>query len=174
MLDIRKLTRVVQDFPKPGIGFFDITTVLKDGPAFHQVIDELYNRFKDADFERIAGTESRGFIYAAAMAYKMSKGLILIRKPGKLPADTIKEEYALEYGTDAVEMHTDAVDKGMRILVLDDLLATGGTAKATCALIEKAGGVVAGVGFMIELDFLKGRDKLKKYDIYSLMHVEDE
>ncbi|MFC1513654.1 adenine phosphoribosyltransferase [candidate division KSB1 bacterium] len=173
-MDIKKMTRVVQDFPKPGIGFFDITTVLKDKDAFKQVIDTMSDYFKDHKFTKIAGTEARGFVYASALAYKMNKGLILIRKPGKLPADTYKYEYSLEYGSDAVEMHKDAVENGENILVIDDLLATGGTIDATCKLIEKAGGIVAGVGFMIELDFLKGRDKIDKYDVFSILNISDE
>jgi len=174
MLDIRKLTRVVPDFPKPGIGFFDITTVLKNGAAFRQVIDGFYHRFQHIACDRIAGIESRGFVFAAALAYKMDKGLILIRKPGKLPSETYSAEYQLEYGTDAVEMHADAVEEGMKVLVVDDLLATGGTAAAACSLIEKAGGTVAGAAFMIELDFLRGRDKLRQYDVYSMIHIEEE
>lgn len=174
MIDIRKMTRVVPDFPKPGIGFFDITTVLKDGQAFQQVIDTLYDRFKNCEIDKITGIEARGFVYAAALAYKMKKGLILIRKPGKLPAETFRWEYELEYGTDAVEMHKDAVEPGENILVIDDLLATGGTVAATCKLIEEAGGKVEGVGFMIELDFLHGRDKLQKYDVFSIINIEEE
>lgn len=174
MQKIKEHLREIQDFPKPGILFFDITTVLKNAEAFAEAIDLLYERFKDTDFDLIAGTESRGFIFASTLAYKMNKGIILVRKPGKLPAETIREEYALEYGTDSVEMHKDAVKEGTKVLVLDDLLATGGTAAATCALIEKAGGVVAGVGFMIELDFLNGREKIKQYDIYSILNIEEE
>ena len=173
MIDLRKMTRIVPDFPKPGIGFFDVTTVLKDGPAFQQVVDTLYDRFKNLQIDKITGIEARGFVYAAALAYKMEKGLILVRKPGKLPAETFRQEYALEYGTDAVEMHKDAVGQGEKILVIDDLLATGGTVTATCKLIEEAGGTVAGIGFMIELDFLHGRDKLKKYDIFSIINIEE-
>ncbi|MFC1561383.1 adenine phosphoribosyltransferase [candidate division KSB1 bacterium] len=174
MLNIREKIRVVQDFPKQGIGFFDITTLLKDGPAFRQVIDEFHREYRDTEFDRIAGTESRGFVFAAALAYKMNKGMIPVRKPGKLPAETYREEYALEYGTDAVEMHRDAVELGMNVLVIDDLLATGGTALATCRLIEKAGGSVAGVGFMIELGFLNGRQQLENYDLYSMLRIEEE
>ncbi len=173
MVDILKSTRVVQDFPKPGIGFFDITTILQDGDLFREVIDELYEVYKDLDFERIAGIESRGFIFASALAYKMNKGVILIRKPGKLPAETIKEEYALEYGTNTIEMHTDSVEKDMKVLMLDDLLATGGTLEAACKLIERAEGVISGIGCIIELRFLNGRDRIDKYNLYSMAIVED-
>lgn len=174
MEDLLKLIRVVPDFPKPGIGFFDITTLLKDAEGFRQVIDEFYQHYKDVKIDRIAGIESRGFVFASALAYKMGKGLILLRKPGKLPAEKYRAEYSLEYGTDAVEMHTDAVEKGMSILVIDDLLATGGTAGAACVLVEKAGGTVAGVGFVIELAFLKGRDKLEGYEVFVIIKVESE
>lgn len=174
MSDLQKKLRLIPDFPKPGIVFFDITTLLKDADAFQEVINLLYERYKDIEFDMIAGTESRGFIFAATLAYKMNKGVILVRKPGKLPAETLSEEYALEYGTDSVEMHVDAVEDGMRVLVLDDLLATGGTALATCKLIEKAGGVVAGVGFMVELAFLSGRDKIDRFDVYSIINIDEE
>jgi len=172
--DIRETIRIVQDFPKPGIGFFDITTMLKDGPAFRQAINNLYERYRDTGIDKIAGIEARGFVFASVLAYKMRKGLVLIRKPGKLPAETLRKEYALEYGSDAVEMHTDSVEKGEKILMIDDLLATGGTVGAACSLIEQAGGTIAGVGFLIELDFLKGREKLKKYGVYSMIHIEKE
>ncbi len=174
MDDIREKIRVVQDFPKPGIGFLDITTALKDGPAFHQAINILYERYRDTGIDKIAGIEARGFIFASVLAYKMSKGLVLIRKPGKLPAETLRKEYALEYGADAVEMHTDAVEKGEKVLMIDDLLATGGTVGAACSLVEQAEGIIAGVGFFIELDFLKGREKLKEYNVYSMIHIENE
>ena len=174
MTDIREKIRIVQDFPKPGIGFFDITTMLKDGPAFRQAINNLYEIYRDTGIDKIAGIEARGFVFASVLAYKMRKGLVLIRKPGKLPAETLRKEYTLEYGSEAVEMHTDAVEKGEKILMIDDLLATGGTVGAACFLIEQAGGTIAGVGFLIELDFLKGREKLKKYGVYSMIHIEKE
>lgn len=174
MIDIQKLTRIVPDFPKPGIGFFDITTVLKDGPAFGQVIDSFYEVYREWDIDKIVGIEARGFVYASALAYKMKKGLILVRKPGKLPSEVLHHEYELEYGTDSVEMHKDAVEHDEKVLVIDDLLATGGTAEATCKLVEQAGGIVAGVGFMIELCFLNGRNKLKNHDIYSMLQIEEE
>jgi len=172
MENIRDMLRIVPDFPKPGIGFVDITTVLKNGNAFRNVIDEFYNHYKNINVDRIIGIESRGFIFASVLAYVWNKGVIPVRKPGKLPADTYKAEYSLEYGTDAVEIHKDAVEKGMNILIIDDLLATGGTAQATCKLVEQAGGIVAGTGFMIELAFLNGREKLTDYDIYSMIIIE--
>jgi len=148
--------------------------LLKEGNEFSRVIDLVCENFDGKKIDLIAGIEARGFIFASAVAYKMKKGMIPVRKPGKLPAETIKEEYQLEYGTDAVEMHADAVQKGSRILIVDDLLATGGTARATCNLIEKAGGNIVGIVFLIELDFLKGREKLKEYDIFSLLHFDSE
>ena len=174
MIDIRKIIRVVPDFPKQGINFFDITTVLQEAAAFQQVIDTMCSRFTHISIDNIAGVEARGFVYAAALAYKMNKGVILIRKQGKLPAETIRQEYELEYATDAVEMHRDAVKPGEKILVVDDLLATGGTVGASCRLIEQAEGEVAGIAFMVELDFLNGRDKLRKYDVFSIVHIKEE
>ena len=174
MSDLKSFIRHVQDFPKKGIGFKDITTLLKEGPQFSQVIDSTYSHFKNKKINLVLGIEARGFILAGAVAYKMGLGMVPVRKPGKLPAKTIKEEYKLEYGTDALEMHVDAVKKGTNVLIVDDLLATGGTVKATCNLIEKAGGIVQGIAFLIELDFLNGREKLKGYDILSLIHFESE
>ncbi len=172
-MDILKRTRVVQDFPKPGIGFFDITTVLKDAEAFKYVIDTFHKEYTDLEFDLIAGIEARGFIFASALALKMNKGLVLIRKPGKLPAETYKEEYALEYGTNAIEMHKDAISEGDKVLLLDDLLATGGTLEAASKVIEKAKGKIAGIGLMIELDFLNGREKVKNYPIFSIANVSE-
>lgn len=174
MEELKSFIRHVQDFPKKGIGFKDITTLLKEGPQFCRVIDLIYEHFNNKKIDSVLGIEARGFIFAGAVAYKLKKGMIPVRKPGKLPAETIKEEYMLEYGTDAVEMHLDAVKSGSKVLIVDDLLATGGTMKATCNLIEKAGGIVQGIAFLIELDFLKGRDKLKDYDIFTLLHFESE
>ncbi len=174
MEELKSFIRHVQDFPKKGIGFKDITTLLKEEPQFCRVIDLICEHFNNKKIDSVLGIEARGFIFAGAVAYKLKKGMIPVRKPGKLPAETIKEEYMLEYGTDAVEMHLDAVKSGSKVLIVDDLLATGGTVKATCNLIEKAGGIVQGIAFLIELDFLKGRDKLKDYDIFTLLHFESE
>lgn len=169
MKSLKKLIRDVPDFPKKGIIFKDITTLISKPKAFKCVIDLLAKKFKKAKIEKILCVESRGFIFASALAYKLGIGIIPVRKPGKLPYKTIKETYALEYGTDTLEMHIDALKKGERVLIIDDLLATGGTVKACTQLVEKMGGEVAGIGFVIELDFLHGRDKLGKYDIFSII-----
>lgn len=174
MEELKKHIRQIPDFPKEGINFIDITTIIKKGPQFAQIIDLMYDYFKDKPIDAVLGIEARGFIMASALAYKMGIGVIPVRKPGKLPAETIKEEYSLEYGTDAVEMHVDALDGCKNILVIDDLLATGGTVRAACSLVEKAGGTVQGVGFLVELDFLNGREKIKNYDILSLVHYDSE
>ncbi|MCK4965443.1 adenine phosphoribosyltransferase [bacterium] len=174
MEELKKHIRQIPDYPKEGINFIDITTIIKKGPQFAQIIDLMYDYFKDKPIDAVLGIEARGFILASALAYKMGIGVIPVRKPGKLPAETIKEEYSLEYGTDAVEMHVDALENCKNILVIDDLLATGGTVRAACSLVEKAGGTVQGVGFMVELDFLNGREKIKDYDILSLVHYDSE
>jgi adenine phosphoribosyltransferase len=174
MAELQNYIRTVKDFPKEGIGFKDITTLIKDGPAFRQSIDDLAAVFKNKGAELVVGTESRGFIFGAALAYKLGVGLITVRKPGKLPAETIREEYALEYGTDAIEIHKDAIISGQKVLIIDDLLATGGTIAATANLVERLGGEIVGLGFLIELDFLKGRDRLKKYQVESLIHYDSE
>jgi len=173
-MELADYIRNVPDFPKKGIGFKDITTLLKEGNAFRETIDLIFNYFQTSGIDSIAGIEARGFILGAALSYKWNKGFIPLRKPGKLPAETIKEEYSLEYGTDAIEMHTDAVQKGDRILLVDDLLATGGTIKAACNLIEKCEGIIAGIALLVELDFLKGRDKISHYNILSLIHYDSE
>lgn len=161
--------RDVPDFPVKGILFKDITTLLKDAAAFRYAIDELTARYKDEKIEIIVAMESRGFIFAAPLAYRLGAGFVPARKPGKLPAETISVEYSLEYGTDKVEMHKDACRPGQRVLIVDDLLATGGTATATVQLVEKLGGKVMGIAFLIELTFLNGRDRLKGYPIFSLI-----
>lgn len=174
MTNLEQYIRNVQDFPKPGIGFKDITTLLKVPAAFEAVIDRFYTRFHGKHVHKVVGTESRGFIFAAPLALRLQAGFVPARKPGKLPAATVKEEYALEYGTDALEMHVDAISAGENVVVIDDLLATGGTAAATVRLVEKLGGKVIGVAFMIELDFLQGRKKLEGYEVFSLIHVASE
>ncbi|MCX6640588.1 MAG: adenine phosphoribosyltransferase [bacterium] len=174
MKDLEKFIRNVQDFPKKGIGFKDITTLLKEGPAFREAVHQMIEPFKNDGIQKIAGIESRGFILGGAMAYEMGIGFIPFRKPGKLPAAKIAESYALEYGTDSIEMHVDSVQKGERVLVVDDLLATGGTAAAACKLVEKLGGVVAGVSFLIELSFIPGREKLKGRKISVLIDYKSE
>lgn len=170
MQNLSGYIRDVPDFPKKGIIFKDITTLLKDGNALRQAVDELCDRVKDIRFERIVSIESRGFIFGSALAYKTGKGLIPVRKKGKLPAETVNVSYELEYGTDILEMHKDAIEDGMKVIIIDDLLATGGTASAVSKLVEQCGGKVEAIGFVIELDFLKGREALADYNVISLIH----
>jgi adenine phosphoribosyltransferase len=162
MLNLKDYIRNIPDFPKPGIIFRDITTALKKPNVFRQIIDEIYFNFKDENIDYIAAIESRGYLFGAPLAYKLGAGLVIIRKPGKLPSKVERIEYELEYGTDSLEIHQDAVEPGKRVLVVDDLLATGGTICAACKLIEKIGGIVAGTAFLIELDNLKGKTHLPK------------
>ena len=154
--------RIVPDFPKKGIMFLDITTATKDAKSMQYMIDFLFDKFKNENIDYVAGIESRGFIFGAALAYKLNAGFIPIRKPNKLPADTIKETYSLEYGTDTIEMHADSLNEGDRVLVIDDLLATGGTACAACNLVKRTGAVPVAAAFIIELDSLKGRQKIEE------------
>lgn len=168
--DIKSLIRSVPDFPKEGILFRDITTVLQNPVALQATIDNAVASIKHLDVDIIAGIESRGFIFGMPIAQALGKGFVPIRKKGKLPAKTIAVEYALEYGTDTLEIHADALSDGMKVLIVDDLLATGGTACASAELVEKCGGTVAAFSFVIELDFLKGKEKLSHYPLYSLIH----
>ncbi|MDP4115906.1 MAG: adenine phosphoribosyltransferase [Bacteroidota bacterium] len=172
-LDLKKCIRDVPDFPKKGIIFKDITTLLNNPSALREGCSQLYDLAKDLRIDKVAGIESRGFIYGAMLAEKLNAGFVLIRKPNKLPADTITESYDLEYGKDTIQMHKDAILPGERVLLHDDLLATGGTAAAAIKLIERLGGIVVQVSFVIELSFLKGRDKLAGYDIKTLMDFTD-
>ncbi|MGN6561686.1 MAG: adenine phosphoribosyltransferase [Thermomicrobiales bacterium] len=174
MVTLAELIRDVSDFPKPGILFKDITTLLKDGPAFRQTIDELEARCRAYDATKIIGIESRGFIFAAPLAERLSAGFVPVRKLGRLPAPTVRAEYALEYGTNTVEMHRDAIAAGERVLIVDDLLATGGTCRASIDLVEDLGGVVVGCVFLAELTFLKGRQALAGYDIQTLIQYDSE
>jgi adenine phosphoribosyltransferase len=169
---LKKLIREVPDFPKPGILFYDITTLLKDKDGLHGVIDALCNHYRDAQVDIVLGVEARGFIFAPAMAYALHAGFVPVRKPKKLPSECLRVSYDLEYGTDSLEMHKDAVVAGSRVLVVDDLLATGGTAAAVARLVEQAGGQVAGLGFAVELTFLHGRGKLAGYDVFSLLQYD--
>lgn len=173
-VDLKDCIRNIPGFPKEGIVFRDITTLLKDGAALNQAIEQLAAHYDPDKIDIVLGIESRGFILGGALAYKWRKGFVPVRKPGKLPSSTYKEEYELEYGTDALEIHRDAIEKGAKVLVVDDLLATGGTAKATAALVEKAGGVVAGLAFLIELAFLNGRQKISRYPVLSLVAYDEE
>lgn len=158
--NVKDKIRAVPDFPKKGIIFRDITTGLKDAQTLQVMIDYFCEQYKDCEIDYIAGIESRGFIFGMPMAYKMNCGFIPVRKPNKLPAETIKESYDLEYGSDSIEIHADAIEKGAKVLVVDDLLATGGTAKAACNLVRKAGGELVGAAFLIELKGLNGVEKL--------------
>ena len=168
-MDLASTIRGIPDFPVEGILFYDITTLLKNPQALKNTIDQLTQKYVDADIDAVVGMESRGFIFGMPLAYQLGVGFVPVRKPGKLPAETLSESYQLEYGTNTLEMHVDGVEKGQKILIVDDLLATGGTAKATCNLVERLGGQVAGLAFAIELTFLQGRDKLQGYDIFSLI-----
>lgn len=159
---VKKTIRDIVDFPKKGIIFRDITTAVKDKAALKRIVNFLTEKFKDKDIDYVAAVESRGFIFGSALAYNLNAGFILVRKPGKLPAKTISEEYSLEYGTDKIEIHEDAIEKGKNVLVIDDLLATGGTVNACCKLIKKTGANIVGCAFVIELSDLKGREKLPK------------
>ncbi len=166
--------RSVPDFPKKGIIFRDITTLLKDKDMYRLYVDILYERYKNHRIDKIVGVESRGFIGGSALAYRLGAGFVPVRKPGKLPAEKIRKEYQLEYGTDAVEIHRDAIAKGERILLHDDLLATGGTIEAACKLVEQLGGNIVGLSFLIELSFLQPRKRLSQYDIFSLVTYDSE
>ena len=166
---IKNSIRNVPDFPKPGIQFKDITTLLQDQDAFKETIEAFYDAFKDEKIDVIVGIESRGFIFAAPLALKLSCRFVLARKPGKLPSETIAEEYELEYGTDAIEIHTDAISKGDRILIVDDLLATGGTAKATGSLVKRLNGKIISYAFVIELVELNGAGLLDVNSVYSIV-----
>jgi adenine phosphoribosyltransferase len=165
--------RTVPDFPRPGISFKDITPLIEDGRALHLAVDSLAEATEGIEYDRILSAEARGFVFGTALAYRAKKGLILARKPNKLPRETISATYELEYGTDALESHADSVPAGTRVLVADDLLATGGTARAMCQLVENAGGIVAGVAFLIELGYLNGRDQLRPYEVVSLITYDD-
>jgi adenine phosphoribosyltransferase len=169
---LKNLIREVPDFPKKGILFYDITTLLKDKLGFATLIDALSEHYVDKKIDLVLGMEARGFIFAPTLAYRLNAGFIPVRKPGKLPAATVKYDYALEYGTNTLEVHRDAIQKGQRVIIVDDLLATGGTAEATTKLAASLGAEVVGLGFVVELDFLKGRAKLPEYDVFSLLHYD--
>ncbi len=172
MDDLKKLIREVPDFPKPGINFYDITTLLKDPNGFEESIDALTELCRGMDVDTAIGVESRGFIFGAPLAYQLGVGFIPVRKPKKLPSDTVSVSYELEYGTDSLEMHKDAIGEGHNVLIVDDLLATGGTARAVVDLVEKAGGKVSGLLFVVELTFLNGRAKFDGYNVKSLISYD--
>jgi adenine phosphoribosyltransferase len=173
-MDLKSLIRNVPNFPIEGIIFRDITTLLKDKDGLKTTLNELHNLAKNKGITKVVGIESRGFILGAALAEKMSVGFIPIRKPGKLPAAAVSEEYSLEYGSDKIEMHEDALGPEDVVLIHDDLLATGGTMEAACKLVEKSGARIAQISFIIELDFLNGREKLKNYEVRSLINYDSE
>ncbi|MDT8318835.1 MAG: adenine phosphoribosyltransferase [bacterium] len=169
MEQLKDIIRDVPDFPKKGIVFKDITTLLSDARSFQRVIDIMAHRYIDREIDLVLGIEARGFIMGSALAYKLGKGIVLVRKPGKLPYKTFSTEYELEYGTDELHIHQDSIKKGQKILIADDLLATGGTVEAVIDLIEKMGGEVVECAFLAELEFLNGKEKLKPHDVYSLL-----
>lgn len=172
MEDLRKLIREVPDFPKPGINFYDITTLLKDAEGLKNTIEALAALCKVKKVDTVIGIESRGFIFATPLAIRLNAGFVPVRKPKKLPSEKVSVSYELEYGQDTLEMHKDAVGEGHQVLIVDDLLATGGTARAVVDLVESVGGVVAGLLFAIELDFLNGRSKFDGYDVQSLIRYD--
>jgi adenine phosphoribosyltransferase len=172
MDDLKKLIREVPDWPKAGILFYDITTLLKDKCGFHGVIDGLKGHYAGAKVDVVLGVEARGFIFAPALAYALGAGFVPVRKPKKLPSEVVSVTYDLEYGTDTLEMHRDAIKQGDSVLIVDDLLATGGTAAAAARMVENVGGKVAGLGFVVELTFLNGRNRLPGYDVFSLLQYD--
>ena len=172
MEDLKRLIREVPDFPKPGILFYDITTLLQDKAGLRGVIDGLKSHYQDVRVDVVLGIEARGFIFAPALAYALGAGFVPVRKPKKLPAACVSVTYDLEYGTDTLEMHKDAVGEGHRVLIVDDLLATGGTAAAAARMVRETGGVVVGLGFVVELTFLNGRRKLAGHEVFSLLQYD--
>jgi adenine phosphoribosyltransferase len=172
MEELKKLIREVPDFPKPGINFYDITTLLKDPTGLEETVDALTEACRGMDIDTVIGIESRGFIFGAPLAYQLGVGFAPVRKPKKLPSEIVSVSYELEYGQDSLEMHKDAVGEGHNVLIVDDLLATGGTARAVADLVESVGGKVAGLLFVVELDFLKGREKLAGYQVKSLINYD--
>ncbi len=170
---LKSLVRTVPDFPKPGILFYDITTLLKDRKGFAELIDALAAHYIEEEIDLVLGIEARGFIFGPALAYRLNAGFVPVRKPKKLPAATARVSYDLEYGSDTLEVHKDAIAPGQRVLLVDDLLATGGTMKATLSLVRQLGGEVAGLAFAVELDFLKGRERFPEYDVFSLLHYNE-
>ena len=173
-MNLKEKIREVPDFPKKGVLFYDVTTLLKDGKALKYSIDQIYEHYlkEEKKFDKIVSMESRGFIFGSTLAYKFGAGFVLVRKPGKLPAKTISAEFEKEYGKDSFEVHEDAIQKGENVLIVDDLLATGGTVSATIELVEKLGGNVVGCCFLIELTFLGGQEKIKNYDVFSLIQYD--
>jgi adenine phosphoribosyltransferase len=172
MDNLKQHIREIPDFPKPGILFYDITTLLKDAAGFRAVIDGLKGQYEGLKVDTVLGVEARGFIFAPALAYALNAGFVPVRKPKKLPGETSRITYDLEYGTDTLEIHKDAIGDGHRVLIVDDLLATGGTASAVSKLVQQMGGMVVGLGFVIELTFLQGREKLQGHEVFSLIKYD--
>src|SRR5580692_6299852 len=171
---LKSLIRTIPNFPKPGILFYDITTLLKDRKGYATLVDALAAHYIGlSDVDLVLGIEARGFIFGPALAYRLNAGFVPVRKPGKLPAETVKIKYDLEYGSDSLEMHKDAIQPGQRVVIVDDLLATGGTMQATIQLVQQLGGEIAGLAVAIELDFLKGRAKFPEYNVFSLLHYDE-
>ena len=169
MNDLKQYIREVPDYPKPGVLFYDITTLMGDSLALRMTVDRFVWLFAHQSIDKVVGMESRGFLFGPLVAYALNAGFVPVRKPGKLPAETVSQTYDLEYGSDQLEMHSDGVEKGERVLIIDDLVATGGTARATADLVEAVGGEMVGMGFIIELEFLNPRDKLGDYNVESLI-----
>ena len=170
---LKALVRTVPDYPKPGILFYDITTLLKHKTGFAKLIDALAAHYIEERIDLVLGIEARGFIFGPALAYRLNAGFVPVRKPHKLPAPVARVTYELEYGSDTLEIHLDAIQPGQRVVLVDDLLATGGTMEATIKLVKQLGGEIAGLAFAIELDFLKGRDRFPEYDVFSLLHYDE-
>ena len=170
---LKALVRTVPDFPKPGILFYDITTLLKDKTGFAQLIDALAAHYIGQNIDLVLGIEARGFIFGPALAYRLNAGFVPVRKPRKLPAPVARVTYDLEYGSDTLEIHLDAIQPKQRVVLVDDLLATGGTMEATIKLVKQLGGEIAGLAFAVELDFLKGRNRFPEYDVFSLLHYDE-
>ncbi len=170
---LKALVRTVKDFPKPGILFYDITTLLKDKTGFAQLIDALAAHYLTQQVDLVLGIEARGFIFGPALAYRLNAGFVPVRKPRKLPAPVARVTYDLEYGSDTLEIHVDAIEAGQKVVLVDALLAPGGTMDATVKLVKQLGGEIAGLAFAVELDFLKGRDRFKEYDVFSLLHYDE-
>lgn len=168
-MDFKEKIRVIMDFPEKGIRFKDITTLLKEGKAFHEAIDAIAQHFRNQAIDLVIGPEARGFVVGAPVAYALGVGFVPVRKPGKLPGDTLNHQYSLEYGKDALEVHKDAIQPGQNVLIVDDLLATGGTTKAVIEMVEQLGGKIVGLAFLIELSYLEGRQSLEQYPIVSLI-----
>lgn len=173
MDSLKQFVREIPDFPKPGILFYDITTLLQNGEAFRQTVEAFARAYGEQKIDTVVGVEARGFIFAAAVAFRLGTGFIPVRKPGKLPYRTVRKTYQLEYGSDTLEMHADAIRPGSRVLLVDDVIATGGTARAVADMIREQGGQVAGVGFVLELEFLHGRKALDGYEVFSILKYQE-